>query len=100
MTTDFASTFDAKSMIKMVGQDLTSAAAKKVYEHAGVGPKDVDVIELHDCFTPNELITYEGLGLCAEGEAVDLFVHERRAVANGFAGLQAGTANHLRHGPA
>jgi len=72
MTTDFASTFDAKSMIKMVGQDLTSAAAKKVYEHAGVGPKDVDVIELHDCFTPNELITYEGLGLCAEGEAAKL----------------------------
>jgi len=69
MTTDFASTFDAKSMIKMVGQDLTKAAAKIVYEQAGIGPSDVDVIELHDCFTPNELITYEGIGLCAEGEA-------------------------------
>ena len=69
MTTDFASTFDAKSMIKMVGQDLTKAAAQIVYEQAGIGPSDVDVIELHDCFTPNELITYEGIGLCSEGEA-------------------------------
>jgi sterol carrier protein 2 len=50
-------------------QDLTKAAAADVYEQAGLGPKDVDVIELHDCFTPNELITYEGLGLCGEGEA-------------------------------
>ena len=69
MTTDFSSTFDAKSMIKMVGQDLTKAAAKRVYEQSGIGPEDVQVIELHDCFTPNELITYEGLGLCGEGES-------------------------------
>ena len=72
MTTDFSSTFDAKSMIKMVGQDLTKAAAAKVYEQAGIGPQDIQVIELHDCFTPNELITYEGIGLCAEGEAAKL----------------------------
>jgi acetyl-CoA acetyltransferase len=72
MTTDFSSTFDAKSMIKMVGQDLTKAAAEKVYEQAGIGPQDIQVIELHDCFTPNELITYEGIGLCAEGEAAKL----------------------------
>jgi len=69
MKTDFQSTFDPPSMIKMVGQDLTRAAAKDVYERAGVGPEDIDVIELHDCFTPNELITYEGLGLCGEGQA-------------------------------
>src|SRR5262245_3966319 len=69
MKTDFPSTFDPPSMIKMVGQDLTRAAAKDVYQRAGLGPEDVDVIELHDCFTPNELITYEGLGLCGEGEA-------------------------------
>jgi sterol carrier protein 2 len=69
MTTDYPTTFDPPSMIKMVGQDLTRAAAGDVYEHAGLGPEDVDVIELHDCFTPNELITYEGLGLCGEGEA-------------------------------
>ena len=69
MTTDFQTTFDPPSMIKMVGQDLTRAGARQVYEQAGLGPEDVDVIELHDCFTPNELITYEGLGLCGEGEA-------------------------------
>ena len=68
MTTDYPSSFE-QSMIKMVGQDLTTAAAKQVYEQSGLGPKDVQVIELHDCFTPNELITYEGLGLCGEGEA-------------------------------
>jgi len=82
MTTDFASTFDAKSMIKMVGQDLTVAAAKKVYEQSGLGPEDVQVIELHDCFTPNELITYEGLGLCAEGEAGKL-IDENRTTYGG-----------------
>jgi len=69
MRTDFQTTFEPVSMIKMVGQDLTRAAAKDVYERAGIGPEQIDVIELHDCFTPNELITYEGLGLCGEGEA-------------------------------
>jgi acetyl-CoA acetyltransferase len=69
MTTDFQTTFEPVSMIKMVGQDLTRAAAKQVYERVGLGPEQIDVIELHDCFTPNELITYEGLGLCGEGEA-------------------------------
>ncbi|MEO6028829.1 MAG: lipid-transfer protein [Candidatus Binatia bacterium] len=68
MTTDYPSSFE-QSMIKMVGQDLTKNAAKQVYEQSGLGPRDVQVIELHDCFTPNELITYEGLGLCGEGEA-------------------------------
>lgn len=69
MTTDFASSFDDKSMIKMVGYDMTRAAADSVYEQAGIGPEDVNVVELHDCFTANELLTYEGLGLCSEGGA-------------------------------
>ncbi|MGB4342458.1 MAG: lipid-transfer protein [Moraxellaceae bacterium] len=69
MTTDFASSFDEKSMIKMVGYDMTKSAARQVYEAAGIGPEDVDVVELHDCFTANELLTYEGLGLCPEGGA-------------------------------
>ena len=69
MTTDFSSTFEEKSMIKMVGFDMAKAAAKKVYEQTGIGPEDVDVVELHDCFTANELLTYEALGLCKEGEA-------------------------------
>ena len=69
MTTDYASSFEDKSMIKMVGYDMAKQAADKVYEQTGLGPKDVDVIELHDCFTANELLTYEALGLAREGEA-------------------------------
>ncbi|HEX6591375.1 MAG TPA: lipid-transfer protein [Moraxellaceae bacterium] len=69
MTTDFASSFEEKSMIKMVGYDMTKSAARQVYEAAGIGPEDVQVVELHDCFTANELLTYEGLGLCPEGGA-------------------------------
>jgi acetyl-CoA acetyltransferase len=55
--------------MKIVGYDMTAAAAKDVYEQAGIGPEEVDVVELHDCFTANELITYEGLGLTPEGTA-------------------------------
>jgi acetyl-CoA acetyltransferase len=69
MTTDFASSFQEDSMIKMVGYDMTKSAAEKVYNQTGIGPKDVQVVELHDCFTANEILTYEGLGLCKEGEA-------------------------------
>jgi acetyl-CoA acetyltransferase len=69
MTTDFASSFEPRSMIKMVGYDMAAAGARQVYEQTGIGPQDVDVVELHDCFTANELLTYEALGLCAEGEA-------------------------------
>ncbi|MBN8610045.1 MAG: lipid-transfer protein [Deltaproteobacteria bacterium] len=69
MTTDYSSSFDAHSMIKMVGFDMTKAAADKVYAQSGLGPKDVQVVELHDCFTTNEVLTYEGLGLANEGEA-------------------------------
>ena len=75
MTTDYPSSFEPKSMIKMVGYDMTVAAAKAVYEKAGIGPEDVDVVELHDCFTANELLTYEGLGLCPEGGA-EKFINE------------------------
>jgi acetyl-CoA acetyltransferase len=59
-------------MIRVVGFDITRLAAKLAYEQAGIGPKDIDVIELHDCFAQNELLTYEGLGLCPEGEAEKL----------------------------
>jgi acetyl-CoA acetyltransferase len=68
MATDFASTFSERSCIKMVGADLSKAAAHKVYEQSGIGPENVDVVELHDCFSCNELITYEALGLCPEGK--------------------------------
>ncbi|MGY3590181.1 sterol carrier protein 2 [Bradyrhizobium sp. USDA 4341] len=69
MTTDTPSTFGASDMMQVVGYDMARDAAKKVYEAAGIGPDDLDVVELHDCFAHNELITYEGLGLCGEGEA-------------------------------
>jgi sterol carrier protein 2 len=68
MTTDYSSTFDTKSAIKLVGSDMTKKAAQKVYEQAGIGPEDVDVVELHDCFSCNEMVTYEALGLCPEGK--------------------------------
>lgn len=68
MTTDYQSSF-GDSMIKMIGYDMAKACADKVYAQAGIGAKDVDVVELHDCFTANELLTYEALGLCKEGEA-------------------------------
>ena len=56
-------------MIKVVGYDMAVAAAKQVYEAAGIGPEELDVVELHDCFTANELLTYEALGLTPEGTA-------------------------------
>lgn len=69
MTSDIASTFESHDMRRLVGFDMTQEAARQVYEAAGVGPADVQVVELHDCFAHNELITYEALGLCAEGDA-------------------------------
>ncbi len=72
MATDMPSSFEEKSCIKMVGYDMSKSAANKVYAQAGIGPEDVDVIELHDCFSCNEMITYEALGLCEEGKAGQL----------------------------
>ena len=69
MTTDGGSTFDSHDMRKLVGADMARAAAAKVYQAAGVGPEDIDVVELHDCFTANELISYESLGLTPDGTA-------------------------------
>lgn len=69
MTTDTPETLQSRDMRNVVGAQMTKAGAAAVYEQAGIGPEDVDVVELHDCFVHNELITYEGLGLCGEGEA-------------------------------
>lgn len=69
MTTDRPSTFEAQDMMQVVGYDMSQSAATQVYEQAGIGPDDIDVVELHDCFAHNELITYEALGLCPEGGA-------------------------------
>jgi sterol carrier protein 2 len=67
MATDTPNTWS--DPINLIGADMTRRAAEKVYEQTGIGAQDVDVVELHDCFTVNEVITYEGLGLCAEGES-------------------------------
>jgi acetyl-CoA acyltransferase len=68
MTTDKASTFEG-DMRHVVGYGIAAEAATQAYEEAGIGPEDVPVVELHDCFTANELITYEALGLTPEGTA-------------------------------
>ncbi len=69
MTTDRPVSFEARDMREVVGFSMAREAAQKVYETAGVGPQDIDVVELHDCFAHNELISYEALGLCPEGGA-------------------------------
>lgn len=68
LTTDTASTFEG-DMIRLVGFDMAAQAANEVYEQSGIGPEDVRVAELHDCFTTNEFITYEALGLTPAGTA-------------------------------
>lgn len=52
---------------------LTKLAAKQAYEQAGIGPEDLNLVELHDCFATAELVHYDNLGLCGEGNAVDFF---------------------------
>lgn len=92
MTTDTPSTFESDDMRCVVGYHMTANAANQVYEAAGIGPEDLDVIELHDCFTANELITYEGLGLTPEGTAEKFIVdgdntYGGRIVTNPSGGL-------------
>lgn len=92
MTTDTPSSFESRDMRKLVGYDMTVAAARQVYEAAGIGPDQLDVVELHDCFTANELITYEALGLTPEGTAEKFIVegdntYGGRIVTNPSGGL-------------
>jgi acetyl-CoA acyltransferase len=75
LTTDRPVSFDKRSMIEGVGFDMTRRAAAAAYEQAGIGPDDLDVVELHDCFTVNEILSYEALGLCPEGGA-EQFIEE------------------------
>lgn len=69
MTTDGQASFEAGDMREVVGFGMAQSAAQQVYAAAGVGPHDLDVVELHDCFAHNELISYEALGLCPIGGA-------------------------------
>ncbi|MGQ0709640.1 MAG: lipid-transfer protein [Rhodoferax sp.] len=92
MTTDRATTFAARDMREVVGWSMAREAAQQVYESAGVGPEDIDVVELHDCFAHNELISYEALGLCPVGGAEKFVVdgdntYGGRVVTNPSGGL-------------
>ena len=69
MTTDTRLSFDAHDMREVVGFSMAETAARQVYEGAGIGPENLDVVELHDCFAQNELLSYEALGLCPKGGA-------------------------------
>ncbi len=92
MATDTPSSFNEKSDIELVGFDMSQAAARKAYPHSGLGPENAQMVELHDCFSANELITYEALGLCEIGKAGDLVMENATTyggkwVANPSGGL-------------
>ncbi|MBW5254492.1 lipid-transfer protein [Streptomyces sp. P01-B04] len=92
MTTDTGASFASGTCIDAVGLPMSREAARQVYEKAGIGAEDLDVIELHDCFSINELLTYEALGLCGEGESGALVesgatTHGGRWVVNPSGGL-------------
>jgi len=72
MATDLPSLIKDKSMMKVVGYDMTKTATEKLFSKVNIQPTDVDVVELHDCFSANELITYEALGLCPVGKAGEM----------------------------
>jgi sterol carrier protein 2 len=84
LVTDMSSTFESKSAITIVGADMSRTAADRALEEADTRIEEVDVVELHDCFSANELITYEALGLAAEGEAHTLV--DAQATTYGGAG--------------
>ena len=84
--------FDSKSSIKLIGSEMSRVAAQRVYERTGIGPEQIDVVELHDCFSANEMITYEALGLAPEGQAhklvdEDAFTYGGKVVVNPSGGL-------------
>lgn len=92
MTSDTNASFEGRSMIKVIGYDATRTAACEAYDTAGIGPQDIQVAELHDCFTPNELLAYEALGLCDEGGAEQFILdgentYGGRVVTNPSGGL-------------
>ncbi|MDY0012571.1 MAG: lipid-transfer protein [Rhodocyclaceae bacterium] len=75
LATDLPTAFNSGSMIEVVGAGMTRSAAKTAYDQAGIGPEDAQVVELHDCYSTNEVVCYEALGLCPEGGA-EKFVND------------------------
>jgi sterol carrier protein 2 len=91
LTTDTGSTFDG-DLRHVIGYDVAVAAAQQAYAQAGIGPEDIPVVELHDCFTANELLSYEALGLTPEGTAEKMVLegdntYGGRVVTNPSGGL-------------
>ena len=78
--------------MKLAGYESSAEAARQIYERSGVKPEEVDVVELHDCFTANELVTYEALQLCPPGGAGEFIdngdnTYGGRVVVNPSGGL-------------
>ncbi len=69
MATDIPASFETRDMIRVVGFEVTRLAAQQAYAQAGIGVNDIDVIELHDCFAQNELLTYEALACAPRAKA-------------------------------
>ena len=61
--------YEARNQVMFDPNSVTRLAAKNAFEMAGIGPDELDLVELHDCFATAELLHYENLGLCGEGEA-------------------------------
>lgn len=91
MTTDTDASFDG-DLGRLVGFDMSRVAAQRVYQESGVDPRDIAVVELHDCFTANELLSYEALDLTDEGTAEQFILDGQntyggRVVTNPSGGL-------------
>ena len=92
MESDDHKTFTEQSMMNLVGYDMTERAVQKLYKQTHVSPSQVQVCELHDCFSANELISYESLGLCPKGKAGSFidnnaFTYGGQVVVNPSGGL-------------
>ncbi len=91
LTTDMPGSF-AGSAIDAVGFEIGRQAAAQAYAEAGIGPDEASVAEVHDCFTVNEILAYEALGLCGVGEAAEFIAsgantYGGRCVTNPSGGL-------------
>ncbi|GFO03739.1 non-specific lipid-transfer protein [Plakobranchus ocellatus] len=71
MVTDLPSSFE-RSFIDLSGYAMAQQAAAKCFSQTGLSPEEVDLFEVHDCFSCNELLMYEALGLCRPGKGVEL----------------------------
>jgi len=80
--TDFESTFGKDSLMNLAGYEVSKKCAESVYKQSGVNPSEVGVCELHDCFSTNELVTYEALKLCDVGKAGE-FIDKRHNTYGG-----------------